>query len=326
MNLKTSAIALAVAGAVAAPVAVQADSGFYGSVRIGLQYNDGGLTGSTATDQTTVRGYGSRFGFRGETDMGNGLTGYGRYEVGIDTDTSGLNISGRHAYVGVKGDFGDIKLGRGYHTYYNFISGPIDIPWWGTDYSWLGYTGRTSQGITYAGGSNNFGYGLTLYMDDSSTDAAGAANDIDKIELAANWQAGPVLLAIGYSDQDEEVGVDPGELIGFTASGWETGIFTWGLNISVQDDADGPNTREATGIVFSAQIGSGYLHYAQTDNDWTTASGITDNTPTNITLGYTQALGRQTNVWYEFQATDYDIGDSTTDLTVGRAVLNYSWK
>ncbi|MCZ6796394.1 MAG: hypothetical protein O7D36_00415, partial [Gammaproteobacteria bacterium] len=79
-------------------------------------------------------------------------------------------------------------------------------------------------------------------------------------------------------------------------------------------------------IVFSAQIGSGYLHYAQEDTDWTAASGITDNTPTTITLGYTQAIGRATNVWYEFQATDYDVGNSATDLTVGRAVLNYSWK
>jgi len=324
MNLKKSAIALAVAGSVVAPMAVQADSGFYGSVRVGLEYFDGGLDVSTATDQTTIRGYGSRFGFKGETDMGNGLTGYGKYEVAIDTDTSGFNISGRHALVGVKGDFGNIFLGRTYHTYYNFISGPIDIPWWGTAYTWLGYTGRTSQGLSYAGGSDNFGYGITLTMDDSSTDAAGAANDIDRIELAANWQAGPVLLAIGYSDQDESVGVDPGEIIGFTASGWETGIFTWGLNFSVQDDVLGKNTVDAIGIVLSAQIGNGYLHYESTELD--PAGGGSSITPNTITLGYTQALGRATNIWYEFQATDYDINDSSTDLTVGRAVLNYSWK
>ena len=323
MNLKTSAIALAVAGAVATPVAVQADSGGYFSVRIGLQYMDGGLTGSTATDQTTVRGYGSRFGFKGETDMGNGLTGYGRYEVGIDTDTSGLNISGRHAYVGVKGDFGDIKLGRGYHTYYNFLSGPIDNPWWGADFTWLGYTGRTDQGITYAGGSGMFGFGATLYLDSSSTTAAGAANDIDAFEIAANWQAGPVLLAIGYSDQDEILGVDPGELVGITASGWETGIFTWGLSYSMQDDFLGPSTVDATGIVLSVLIGNGYVHYESTDLD---AGAGVSATPTTITLGYTQSLGRQTNIWYEVQATDYDIGVSSTDLTIGRAVLNYSWK
>jgi predicted porin len=323
MNLKTSAIALAVAGAVAAPVAVQADSGFYGSVRIGFQYYDGGFTGSPATDQTTIRGYGSRFGFSGETDMGNGLTGFGKYEVGIDTDTSGLNISGRHAFVGVKGDFGKVYLGRTYHTWYNFISGPLDNPWWGAGYTWHNYTGRTNQAITYAGGSGNFGFGASLYMDSSSTDTGGSANDLDKFEIAANWQAGPVLLAIGYSDQDEIGGFDPGEVIGLTASGWETGIFTWGLSYTMQDDIDGLLPQiDATGIAFDVLIGNGYVHYESIDLE----SGSVSITPTTITLGYTQSIGRQTTVWYEYQATDYDVGASSTDLTVGRVVLKYDWK
>jgi predicted porin len=318
MKLKTSAIAMAVAGIVAAPVAVQADSGFYGSVRIGLQYKDTG-----GDDDTTIRGYGSRFGFKGETDMGNGLTGYGKYEVQINTDTSDLNISGRHAFVGVKGDFGNIYLGRTYHTFATFIANPLDSPWWGSDYTWLGYPGRTNQGITYAGGSDTFGFGATLYMDSSSTDAGGSANLLDQFEIAANWQAGPVLLAIGYSDQDEIAGVDPGEIIGLTASGWETGIFTWGLNYTQQDDVDGPNTVDATGIVFNVDIASGYVHYEMIDNDF---AGGGSNTPTTITLGWTQSLGRQTTLWYEYQTTDADTGVSNDDLDVARAVLKYDWK
>ena len=65
MKLKTSAIALAVAGAMGASMAAQAESGFYGSVRIGFQYLD-----TQGEDNTTIRGYASRFGFRGDTDMG----------------------------------------------------------------------------------------------------------------------------------------------------------------------------------------------------------------------------------------------------------------
>ena len=42
MKLKTSAIALAVAGAMGASMVAQAESGFYGSVRIGFQYLDTG--------------------------------------------------------------------------------------------------------------------------------------------------------------------------------------------------------------------------------------------------------------------------------------------
>jgi predicted porin len=193
MNLKTSAIALAVAGGIAAaPIAAQADSGFYASVRIGLVYKDTG-----GNDDIRVQGVASRFGFRGETDLGNGLTGFGRYEFGLategDSGTLGaggsLNVSRRHAYVGLKGDFGKVTLGQTYHTYYNYISGPLDNPWIGSGFAMLAYTGRTAQGITYDNTWDAFSLGATLYMNDSAKDSAGSDETIDGYELAAAFDA-----------------------------------------------------------------------------------------------------------------------------------------
>ena len=77
MKFKSSAIALAVAGTMAVPMAAQAD--IYASARIGLENND---TGGVSDLQ--VRSFGSRFGARGETDLGNGMTGFGRYEWDVD--------------------------------------------------------------------------------------------------------------------------------------------------------------------------------------------------------------------------------------------------
>jgi predicted porin len=65
MKLKTSAIAMAVAGTLATPMAAQAD--VYASVRIGVENLD---TGGVSDMRT--RSFGSRFGIRSETDLGNG--------------------------------------------------------------------------------------------------------------------------------------------------------------------------------------------------------------------------------------------------------------
>ena len=75
MKFKTTAIAMAVAGVVAAPVAAQAADEIYASARIGVwAHKDSG------DNNTAVKSFSSRFGAKGETDLGNGLTGFGRFE------------------------------------------------------------------------------------------------------------------------------------------------------------------------------------------------------------------------------------------------------
>jgi predicted porin len=165
MKLKSSAIAVAVAGALGASMAAQAESGFYADLRIGFQNTDTG-----GNSELQIQNQVSRFGFRGTTDMGNGLTGFGRMEFGLNSEglkqavTTGATtpptvtgatgadvINRRHVYVGLRGDWGEVKLGQTYHTFYTMITGPLDNPMLGTAGAWLGYTGRTAQGITYTG-------------------------------------------------------------------------------------------------------------------------------------------------------------------------------
>ena len=63
---------------------------------------------------------GSRLGFRGNEDLGGGLRASFLLESGINVDTGGLGqnqgagakMFGRGAYVGLAGDFGEVRLGR----------------------------------------------------------------------------------------------------------------------------------------------------------------------------------------------------------------------
>lgn len=104
MKLKNLTMAIMVASLGAASVAAQADSSWYGSVRIGIEHVDDG-----SNDTTSFRNWYSRMGFKGETDLENGLTAFGHYEFSVDTDNADNGngaLGTRKAYVGLKGGSG----------------------------------------------------------------------------------------------------------------------------------------------------------------------------------------------------------------------------
>lgn len=331
MKFKTSAIALAVAGTVAAPVAVQAGADeIYASVRVGVENVD---TGGTSDLRT--RSFGSRFGARGETDLGNGLTGFGRYEWDVDfqdhnqdvvdrtasflptTDTDydssavnagdGDDIDIRHRYVGIKGDFGSLTIGQTYHTYYNHIVGPVDNPWWGSGYAMVDYVGRTDGGVTYAGSTGAVSFGITAHFFREDEEEAP-----DVTEIAASFGIGDMTLGIGArlpaDDQSVGNGMDE-DVIGITLSGIALGDASLGITLESQDDD--------SGVTLDLGIGNAYVHIEteSLDDD--------DEDPMSVTLGYTQSLGRKTTAWYEIVDFDADTSDSDDDSTVVRAVLKY---
>jgi len=295
MNFKKTALLLAMAGITAAPMAAQAD--VYASARIGLINTDvdGGL------NDMDIKGIGSRFGVKSETDLGNGMTGFGKYEWGVNVDGGGGDFATgvRHGIVGLKGDFGSVTLGRTYHTWYNFVVGPTDNPWWGSGYAMVGYVGRTSNAITYAGSAGAVAFGATAYVvgGDADEDA------IDGTEFGASFGVGDMTL--GLAMKDAEVMDDA--MIGAVLSGISLGSANLGIGFQSQD--------EDTSLLFDVGIGNGYVHFETKDDD------AADATLTNLTLGYTQSLGRKTTAWYEFQSKDND--DTGADFTVIRAILKY---
>lgn len=123
MLMKKSLIALAVAGAMTAPMIAQADATLYGSFRIGLEKVDNGDTG--VDDQS------SRVGIKGDVDLGlDGTKGLFHWEAqannatGADQSTA---LKTRLQYIGAQGDWGKLLIGKQYHPHYLLISGPTNI-------------------------------------------------------------------------------------------------------------------------------------------------------------------------------------------------------
>ncbi|MEM7209348.1 MAG: porin [Pseudomonadota bacterium] len=295
MNLKKTAIALAVASVAAAPLAASADGSVYASARIGVQYTDTG-----GDDSMRIRGHASRMGMKGETDLGNGMTGHGKYEFAVATEGTGPNVSRRHAVVGVKGDFGNVFIGQTYHTWYNMIVAPVDQPWWNSGIGMIAYRGRTSEGLSYAGDFGAVNIGATIYMRGSEPE-----DDIDSTELAASFDAGVATIAVGVTSEES---LDD-DIIGITASGNAGSAYVAATYQMLDDDAS---------LEAHVGIGSAYLQFGTFLLDDSDAAE-----PTSFTLGYTHSVGPRTTMWFEFTNTDADTDDSDDDYTAVHAVLKY---
>lgn len=123
-------VALAVAGALAAPVYAQSNIQLYGVLDANFQYGDSMGNDFFMINSTSGTG-GPRIGVRGEEDLGSGLKAVFLLEQGFNIDTgksvegdssaSGNDVFTRQAYAGLKGSFGQLTLGRheapGYYIY-----------------------------------------------------------------------------------------------------------------------------------------------------------------------------------------------------------------
>lgn len=118
--LKKSLLAIATIGAFAGS-AVAADVTVYGLVDYGFNYQhvDADIQGVDAQDNFEMRSgmnSGSRFGFKGSEDLGNGLTVGFVLENGFDADSGNLGydgrIFGRESQVYLSGNFGTVSFGR----------------------------------------------------------------------------------------------------------------------------------------------------------------------------------------------------------------------
>ncbi|EEB1635960.1 porin OmpC [Salmonella enterica subsp. enterica] len=102
-------------------------------------------------DQTYVR-----FGFKGETQINDQLTGYGQWEYNVQTNTTegeGANSWTRLAFAGLKfGDYGSFDYGRNYGVLYDVEGWTDMLPEFGGDsytYADNYMTGRANGVATY---------------------------------------------------------------------------------------------------------------------------------------------------------------------------------
>ena len=125
--MKKTLIALAVAGVVSAPAfAATSNVDVYGVMHIAIEDNN------VTDSDIQVTDHQSRIGFKGSEDLGGGLSAIWQIEQAIsNTPASSDGVGGntfanRNTFVGLKGAFGTVLMGR-HDTPYKLSTAPLDL-------------------------------------------------------------------------------------------------------------------------------------------------------------------------------------------------------
>jgi predicted porin len=209
MNMKKSLIALAVAGAFAAPAfAATSNVDVYGIMNIAIQDTD--QSGVDASIEDNV----SRIGFKGSEDLGGGLKAIWQIESGINVTTGSTTLASRNSFVGLAGGFGTVLAGR-HDTPYKLGTVKLDI--FGdtiADYNSGANNGgldnvdlidkthdhRNGQALAYISPTfSGFHVGAAVVMADEAANANNGKT-IDATSITAIYENGPLFLSLSHQD------------------------------------------------------------------------------------------------------------------------------
>lgn len=206
--------------------------------KVDVRHFFGKSSGGDEGDDSRVR-----LGIKGDTQISDQLTGFGRFEWETKTNKSEAENenTNRLAYAGLKiADFGSLDYGRNYGVLYDVNAWTGVLPLYGADSmsqadSYL--TGRNRNLLTYR--STDFfglvdGLNFALQYQGKNTDSNKSGSDKflknngDGFGLAANYDIGwGVALGAGYAKSNRGLTDDQktiSEAGGNSAEGWNAGI------------------------------------------------------------------------------------------------------
>ena len=200
MQVKRLAAALVAAAPLFA--AAQTNVTLYGVVDAAVESADAGGPEGRHTNVQSGDQSGSRFGFRGSEDLGNGLKAIFNLEAGLAVDTGVQDSAGlfqRRAVVGLEGAFGTVTLGREYSPIAAIAAATDEFGqgFYGSNLSGFGsgkVTRRLSNSVNYKSASfNGFDLLATYSAGEKTTGPSG-----DLKGIGAEYKLGGLYLGAAY--------------------------------------------------------------------------------------------------------------------------------
>jgi predicted porin len=303
--MKKSLIALAVAGAMTAPVVAQADATLYGKFEMRLK---------SVTDQDlNLESDDFRVGLKGDVDLGlENTKGIFGYETEINpeanndetafNDTYDAGLTARKAFVGATGGWGTVLAGR--------FANPAEAV--------IGYTDNLSED-TYADLNPDHLGAALAYVTPTVSGLSGYVaavmegegndtnSDADGYLVGADYAMGGLNLSVAYWDVNSDYSgtVADWDYLGVGAS-YTFGATTLGATYQERDENGTDN--EIYGVKVSHTIDALTLaaNYHEADDE--AASGF-DN---QYSLSAVYALGSRAALDAEFVSTERAAGDRDT--------------
>lgn len=296
MNKKL--IAIAVASTFVVPVVAQADANWYGRINTAVAFTD-----ADAGDSTDIKNISSRFGVKGSHDLGNGLETVYRYEFGVESSTADVQDDNRLSFVGLKGSFGTVTMGRVWSAAFNHVGTIMDVS---NNVGGDSYNGayRTSNTLSYSGGSGPLSLQVDLILDGANANSSGA----DGWGIGGTYSAGALSIAAAHTNTD----ADPDDT-DYTGVAVKYSMENFWLGAGHTQTDDG-TADDATGTALLAGGGSGDISW------WVALENLEDDdtgTDTDtINFNITKSLSKNTRIYIEAALDDAAAGD-TNELLFG---------
>jgi predicted porin len=176
----------------------------YGLLDVAVVRETGG-SGGDVTKITSGVGGGSRLGFKGREELGNGLAALFLLESGFQADTGvqgqGGLLFGRQAYVGLQGGFGTLTAGRQYTPQYLTVvlADPFGSGYAGDTKNLMAPTGNSASRM-----DNSLKYvspvsgGVSAELVYGAGEVSGDSTASRQFGGALDYNAGPLHARLGY--------------------------------------------------------------------------------------------------------------------------------
>jgi predicted porin len=312
-------IALAIAGLAAMPAMADDNVTIYGRVDVGaLSRGDGdGGTPDLGTKNEIASGIaaGSRIGFRGTEDLGNGLKALFEVEFGIAVDsgplTGGASWTNRHSYVGLTGNFGTVVVGRvdgaryGVATKYDpFASGTV------ANMSGIQrHATRADNAIAYISPRwNGFGFLGAYTTQLIGQENADNTGDVQLYALMAMYDNGPISVTLDYENAElnDISGVDDLDIY-VVAGSYDFGVAKAHAYYEEVDGFDGAAAVQMDqkswmlGVSVPFGKATAKASYTEVENDL-----VSDGDCDKFGIGVTYSLSKRTSLYADYAKISND--------------------
>lgn len=204
-----------------------------------------------ASDATTKLDSGglstSRLGVKVKEELGGGLYGAVKFERGLNVDT-GMNKGPRETWLGLGGNFGELRLGHNDNSYGSSVDDFTDAAFGGNSFSPVGgkvgvntaggstsaIDGTVANSIRYLSPNMDGFYGaLTYGLDEDSS----VSSDVLGMMLA--YEGGPFGVSLGYNQDrgSDESSVNLGGYYDFGTFKLNAGVINHDYDVAGRDDS-----------------------------------------------------------------------------------------
>lgn len=306
-------LSIAIAAAVAAPMAVSAETTLYGLIDNALTHNDDGTNTSWDIEQGNGT---SRLGVKGDEDLGNGLKAIFQYEWATQTTEGGSTQGGftnRLGYVGLSGGFGTVAIGRQWTPYYGAVGKTNIFNAPSTADHVLGTLNsyRTGNALAYMSPNfNGFSGAIAFVIDDGGV--TDVEDTVDGYNLALKYDNGPVSVGFGYRASEATTLVDDSDTWGLSGK-YNFGNFAIIGSYEEQDNGTTSADADAWALAAEAYFGNNTVRALIGEKDFDNGSASDRD---RWVIGVQHNFSKRTRVYAEY--LDLEIGNTdTSEFAIG---------